>query len=204
MSERIAYNKLEKEFLNTNFVQYQDDFEGQKILNDGTIVIGNKAGPSSYNTISNTCHEMSHLVEIDDARMRCYGWGLKLPEVWVYNRTCIEPTTHQITDRELRVMAYQVNLLDYIGAENIVEDITGPLKYLADTAFVPIEDGRQPYGDNYEAVKAENINIETSQAKWRVNEVNRLRKEFTIDRFISEWARKIKWMNENEYICSDY
>lgn len=193
--------KLEKEFLNTNFVQYQDDFEGQKILSDGTIVIGNKAGPSSYNTTSNTCHEMSHLVEIDDVRMRCYGWGLKVPEIWVYNRTCIEPTTHQITDRELRVMAYQVNLLEYIGIEHTVEDVVRVCEYLPDTAFVPIEDGRQPYGDNYETVKAENINIKVSQQQWRVNEVNRLRKEFTLERFMVEWKRKIEWLRTNEYVC---
>jgi hypothetical protein len=196
----IALIKLEKEFLNTSFVQYQDDFEGQKVLNDGTIVIGNKAGPSSYNTISNTCHEMSHLVEIDDARMRCYGWGLKYPEVWVYDRTCIEPTTHQITDRELRVMAYQINLLEYIGVKYSVEDTVSVCQYLPDTAFVPIEDNRQPYGDNYEAVEAEGIDIDASQQRWRVNQVNRLRNEFTIDRFISEWNRKIEWMNYNEYV----
>jgi hypothetical protein len=195
----IALIKLEKEFLNTNFVQYQDDFEGQKVLNDGTIVIGNKAGPSSYNTISNTCHEMSHLVEIDDARMRCYGWGLKYPEVWVYDRMCIEPTTHQITDRELRVMAYQCNLLDYIGVKHTVKDITSSLEYLSDTAFVPIEDGGAPYSEN----KNHNLDytqIKKSQQRWRVNQVNRLRNEFTIERFISEWNRKIEWMNNNEYV----
>lgn len=198
----VALIKLKKEFLNTNFVQYQDDFEGQKVLNDGTIVIGNKAGPSSYNTISNTCHEMSHLVEIDDARMRCYGWGLKLPEVWVYDRTCIEPTTHQITDRELRVMAYQVNLLKYIGVKYSVEKIVGVCQYLDDTTFVPIEDGRQPYGEDkshgfdYDEIKA-------SQQRWRVNQVNQYRKEFTIERFMSEWNRKIEWMSNNEYVSLD-
>ena len=203
---REAYIKLEKEFLNTNFVQFEEGCQGQKVLDDGIIIIGNRAGsidwPDSY-LVSNLVHEMAHLVEIDDARMRCYGWGLKYPEVWVYNRMCIEPTTKQITERELRVAAYQVNVLDYLGVENSVDDITSPLDYVADTCFVPLEDGREPFGDNYETVKAENINIKASQQRWRVNQVNSLRKEYTLERFISEWHRKIKWMNENEYRRDD-
>jgi hypothetical protein len=198
-----SYIKLEKEFLNTNFVQYEEGFQGQNVFEDGTIIIGNRAGsinwPGSY-LISNLVHEMAHLVEIDDARMRCDGWGLKVPEVWVFNRICCEPTTRQITEREIRVTAYQVNVLDYLGEENSVDDIVSSLDYLPDTCYVPLEDGREPYGDNYKVVQAENINIKESQQRWRVNEVNRLRKEYTLERFISEWHRKIKWLNENEYI----
>lgn len=198
--------KLEKEFLNTNFVQFEFGFEGQKILDDGTIIIGNRAGPQdwhrSYET-SNLAHEMSHLVEIDDARMRCHGWGLKLPEVFVYDRMCVEPTTNQITTRELRVMAYTANLLDYIGEEYSVDDLTSSLQYLSDTCFVPLEDGSSPYGENrvheldYDEIKA-------SQQQWRINEVNQYRKEFTVERFISEWSRKIDWLNNNKYIVQEY
>lgn len=202
-----ALIKLEKEFLNTNFVQFEEGFQGQNVLEDGTIVIGNRAGPTTWADsfkIDNLIHEMAHLVEIDDARMRCHGWGLKVPEVFVFNRMCCEPTTKQITERELRVMAYQLNVMDHIGVECDTDDAVRALENLADTAFVPIEDGRQPYDGDYKDIQAEGINIKSSQQKWRVNEVNRLRKEFTLERFIFEWKRKIEWLSANEYVCPEY
>lgn len=197
-----AIIKLEKEFLNTNFIQYEEGFEGQKVLDDGSIVIGNRAGPSSYSEsfqITNLVHEMAHLVEIDDLRMRCSSWGLKLPKIWVYDRMCVEPRTNQITCRELRVIAYQVNVLDYIGEENSVDGITSSLVWLADTCYVPLEDGSMPYAEG-RTHKLDYDEIKASQQRWRVNEVNRLRKEYTLERFISEWHRKIKYLNENEYV----
>lgn len=198
--------KLKAEFFNNPFVKYQQAFEGQKVLNDGTIVIGNKAGsitwPGSF-SVKNLCHEMAHLVEINDERMRMHAWGLKIPEVWVYDRICVEPTTKQITDRELRVCAFQSELLKYINVKHTVSDLVAALVYLPDTHYVPIEDGRKPYGDNYETIKAEKIDIEASQHRWRINEVNRYRKEFTIDRFISEWNRKINWLAENKFVVDN-
>lgn len=65
--------KIKKEFLNNPFVKYEQGFQGQKILNDGTIVIGERAGPITYKpsfSIKNLAHEMSHLVEIDNTRAR--------------------------------------------------------------------------------------------------------------------------------------
>jgi len=194
---------LKSEFINNEFVKYQQGFEGQKILNDGTVVIGNRAGPMTRPlsfSVKNLCHEMSHLVEINDERMRMHGWGLKVPEVWVYDRMCVEPTTKQMTDRELRVCAYQSELLTFIGVRHSISDLVGALQYLSDTCYVPIEDGRLPYGNNYEVIKAQKIDIKVSQHKWRINEVKKYKKEFTIDRFISEWNRKINWLANNKYV----
>ncbi len=196
-----AITKLKEEFFTTEFVKYKSGMEGQCVSNDGTIFIGNRAGPitwpPSFN-VSNLVHEMSHLVEINDERMRCYGWGLKLPEVWVYDRMCVEPTTHQITDRELRVMAYQANVLQYISASYSVRNLVGPLEYLADTTFVPMEDGSAPYGENRNR-ELNGSETKASQMKWRINEVNRYRKEYTLDRFVSEWRRKMNWLSNHQY-----
>lgn len=82
---------LKKHFFNTEFVKYKVGLEGMTVSDTGTIIMGNKAGPL-YFSIKNLCHEMSHMVEINDERMRMRGWGLKIPEVWVYDRMCREPT----------------------------------------------------------------------------------------------------------------
>jgi len=198
--------KLKAEFFNQTYIKYQFGFEGQKILNDGTIIIGNRAGPITMPTafsIKNLCHEMGHMVEINDERMRVHGWGLRNPEVWVYDRYCVEPRTNQITNRELRVCAYQAELLKYLGVKYSVSDLVGALQWVADTTFVPLEDGSMPYGEN----KTHNLDyteIKSSQQRWRINEVGRLRKEYTIDRFISEWNRKINWLANNKYVVDNY
>lgn len=194
--------RLKTEFLNTEYVKYNIGMQGMSVSETGIINIGNRAGPLTWPgtfSVKNLGHEMSHIVEINDERMRIHGYGLKLPEVWVYDRMCVEPTTHQITDRELRVTAYQCELLSYIDVKYSVRDLVGTLEYLADTTFVPLEDGSVPYGEN----KTHNFDytgIKASQNRWRINEVNRLRKEYTMDRFLSEWNRKINWLASNEYV----
>lgn len=101
-------------------------------------------------------------------------------------------------------MAYQMNVMDHFGFDFDVSDTVKVLIWLPDTCYVPMVDGREPYGDNYESVKAEGIDIKKSQQQWRINEVNRLRKEYTFERFVSEWRRKIEWLNSNEYIVEEY
>lgn len=130
--------------------------------------------------------------------MRHHGWGLKVPEVYVINQICIEPTTKQITERELRVMAYQSNLLDYIGTKYNLNNLVQALQWLPDTCYLPLEDGSKAYGDG----KNHNLDyneIKANQQRWRVNEVKKLRSIYTIDRFISEFNRKIEYMANNIY-----
>ena len=197
--------QIKNRFFNNEFVEYKGGVQGMYIDDHGKIVMGNRAGPSTWAPsfdIKNLVHEMSHMVEIDDARMRCHGWGLKLPQIWVYDRYCCEPITKQITDRELRVAAYQVNLLKHFKIPVRISNITSSLEWLADTCFVPLEDGQMPYSEG----RTHNLDytqIKTSQARWRVNEVKRLMKEFTAERFISEWDRKINWLGNNPYVVDN-
>src|SRR5271155_2850520 len=83
------------------------NLEGMRVI-DGCLSLGCRTGP--VRTSFGLLHEMSHFVEIDDARMLTEGWGLRLPEVYVpgqYARMCAVPVTKQATERELRVSAYQ-------------------------------------------------------------------------------------------------
>lgn len=193
-----ASEKLEKEFFYSSVVNFRPKLQSQQVTVSGDIILGDGAGPS-YD-ISYLCHEMAHLVEIDDARMRCNGWGLIYPEVYVINTVCCEPRTNAITMRELRVAAYQFHLLQYIGVPNSIAEIVDSFDYLPDTTYVPIEDGRKPYGKNYKDVIAEGIDIKESQMIWRINEVNKLKEIFTLERFLSEWKRKIQWLTDNPFV----
>lgn len=198
-------DRLCQEFFNTSVVRLRAGLEGQTVSEDGIIFIGDRAGPGSFVgaiDISNICHEMAHLVEIDDARMRSQGWGLTVPEIFVIDRICQEPTTKDITMRELRVAAYQSHLLAYLGVSKPVGEIVDSFDWLPDSCYVPIEDGRKPYGANYEAVRAEGIDIQKSQHRWRINQVKKLKKIFTLDRFLSEWKRKVQWLQDNPFTTS--
>jgi len=50
----------------------KEDLEGQNVV-DGSVVLGMKAGPSIC--VDNACHEMAHLIEIDEARITSVNWG---------------------------------------------------------------------------------------------------------------------------------
>ncbi len=152
------------------------------------VAIGPWAGPEA--NISNLVHEMSHFVEIDEPRMACFGWGLRLPEIWVYNRMCVEPTTMQATARELRVFAYQVNVLDYLGEPSSIEDLVGSMVHMPDLVHVPIEDGTQAWSEDRRAKDWDYREIEASQLRWCARQVEEHRKEFTLERFLSEWKRR--------------
>ena len=183
------FERLNAEFLSkTSALRYKPNLEGQRI-EDGVILVGDKAGPA-YD-LSNLCHELSHFVEIDDARMTSPSWGLRVPEVWVYNRMCIEPETIQMTERELRVTTFQKNLMDYLGFPVTVEELVASLKYLADYIHVPLEDGSKAWGSGRHPALSTQA-IEESQFRWRAAWVYRALPEFSIERFRAEWNRKVK------------
>lgn len=178
-------------FSQTKKLQYKPGLQGQVVL-DGIIYVGNRAGPSlSWTYI---CHEVAHFVEIDDARMDLYGWGLKVPEVWVYDRMCCEPTGMSITEREIRVAAYQANLQEYLNGSVRVSSITDSFQYLPDHHFVPLEDGSPAYMEN-DTRDISYREKNASRLRWIANRVQELRSVYTMDRFVSEWHRKTALLN---------
>lgn len=159
----------------------------QRIDEAGNVVLGPWAGPEAL--ISNLVHEMSHFVEIDEGRMTEFGWGLHVPEIHIAGRLCLEPQTRQATERELRVIAFQVNVLEYLGFPRSVRDLVEPLDWMPDWVFVPIEDGSSAFGED-RSHKLSYREITKSQKRWCAKEVERLRPTFTAERFIAEWKRR--------------
>lgn len=189
-----AFLKLDKEFLqHTDKIKFKPGVEGNHVDVDGIVYVGDRAGPQI--DFINLCHELSHFVEIDDKRMKMYGWGLSLPEMYIMGQRCIEPVTMQATARELRVMAYQTNLLKYLGKKVSVRNLVTSLKWMADFCYIPLEDGLPAYvddGDGNYKCRVEYKNLDSSRIKWAIARVKELRKKYTIDKFKSEWFRKIK------------
>ncbi len=78
---------------------------------------GARTGPSI--AVSNVFHELAHAAEFGpdefEARASAEDYRFKLPEVWVYDRICIEPATTQAILRELRTFAHQYHLMRLAG-----------------------------------------------------------------------------------------
>lgn len=120
--------------------------ESQKIQSNGGVTLGCMAGPSME--VSNLIHEMSHFVEIDDARMNVYGWGLSYgKEITIPGHgTFHEPVTWQATQRELRVFAYQVNVHEKFSVKMSFKEIAETLHHVHDYYMVPSDrDKREPF-----------------------------------------------------------
>lgn len=182
---------LKKRYLShTNRVRYTPRLEGQRVDNDGVIFVGNRAGGLH---VSNLAHELSHFVEIDDARMQIYGWGLRRPEIWVFDRMCCEPTTMKMIERELRVIAYQFNLLESLGSPTQARGFVSSLRFMPDFLYVPLEDGRAAYGDD--ADEMDSRAKDESRIRWMARRVEELRSTHTLERFDSEWTRKINLLS---------
>lgn len=158
-------------------------FKGQPIhfswtvnqkFEDGKLWIGGRAGPKC--DISNLAHEMAHFVEIDDDRCAITGWGLRVPEQWVYDRWCFEPLTNQCTQRECRVAAYQHNLLKWAGVTRTPKYLVKSFYFLPDHWNVP---GEYHPWNKY-------------RLQWCENLVQSLivKPEYGFDAFEAEWRRK--------------
>jgi hypothetical protein len=97
------------------------------------LVLGGRAGP--YSGLSNLLHEVSHFVEIDDARCTKNNFGFRYGK-WI---ACpisarggwYQPSTNQAIMREIRTFVIQYRLMDYLEVELIhlsfqnYEDVTG-------------------------------------------------------------------------------
>lgn len=180
---------LKRDFLSlTNRVRYVPGLQGQRVDDAGVVYIGNRAGPSR--AFSNLAHEICHFVEIDDARQQLHGWGLKVPSFTILGQVCVEPVTRKMTERELRVMAYQANLTEALGAPARVSNMVRALQFMPDFMQIPLEDGEPAYTGNGTS-RVPYAEVDPSRIRWMTNRVQELRKDFTFERFRSEWSRKI-------------
>lgn len=145
---------------------------------DGVLYLGALAGPQR--SIVNLCHEMSHFVEIDDRRCCRSGWALKLPEIEVCGQLCIEPVTHQSVDREIRVAAFQHNLLMHIGVPRTPETLVRSFSFLPAWCYVP------------KLVKRKTDTYDTPRFRWCAAECRKLivLHEYSVEAFRVEWWRK--------------
>ncbi len=188
--------RVEEEFFTRSFVQVDWDIQGQLTYNkkkaaqhevECGIFIGPWAGPEA--SLSNLVHEMSHFVEIDEERMDKPAWGLTRPEIWVVDRYCCEPRTTQMTMRELRVLAFQANVLEYLGSPVSITKLVSPTTFMADFYLLPKEDGSTAWGDARDKSLGYQ-ETQKSQLRWCANKVTELRKTHTLELFLSEWKRR--------------
>lgn len=112
-----------KDVLKNIPIVVSDKIMGHDINEKGEVVLGLRCGPLSFDVCA-LLHELCHLVEIEPvSRIKQKNWGLHFKkEVYVpgrYARICPEPETNQATLRELRVLAYQVNLVKGLGCETL-------------------------------------------------------------------------------------
>lgn len=181
MSDRIYDDKLNPRDAKLLKVVLSDFFggsvkfdleEGQGVDDKGVVTLGCRAGPSL--DIFNLFHEMSHLVEIDDARAGAWGWGLSFgKEISIPGYgTFHEPQTWQATQRETRVMAFQANVMLHYQRRPNFRYFAKLCDHLVDYYNVPFK------RETRHRLLAERIAKLAASPK------------YSFERFRSEWARK--------------
>lgn len=184
-----------KSLFDGHSIKYKPRLEGQTVSEEGVVYIGDRAGPSI--DLSNLCHEMAHCVEIEFERLTEQGYGLRYPHVYIINRMCIDPATMQMTEREMRVIAYQANIMDHFGIDGMNYQINS-MQYLPDFCFVPIENGMCAYDENNDFAKSLSYSQTTnSRLKWLAQQIDQLREIFTFKRFINNWEEIDKKLKNN-------
>lgn len=122
--------------------------EGFKIADNE----GFKDGEFGYRSatdrcISNIYHEVAHAIELfldDPKKLSKEGFDFTLPREFFYDRWVCEPTTTQMTDRELRTFAIQAHimknnaLLPDFDLNQFIDDSARLLIYLPDWLNVPV------------------------------------------------------------------
>jgi hypothetical protein len=202
-------------FFKNSSIEVDWEFEGQRIgdrecyrydrkdITDisGKIYIGAKAGPSC--SITNLIHEMCHFVEIDDIRMREDGWGLKVPEVFIFNRMCIEPNTCQMTLRELRVWCLQYAIHHSFGISGSFRDLISSSKYLPDSSLVPFRFESRNYFTSEDKkyfydmpIEKRNFNCDELRFNYLEWLSESYKEKYNFDFFVREWERKNKLLKE--------
>ncbi len=108
MSSKILLENL-GDFINPEVFVVSSKTEGQKISEDGRIILGARCAMSVC--AANALHELAHFIEIPFDRVFQPSWGfIYLPFDW-------EPTTDQHIMRELRCFAIQSRLHEHLGLE---------------------------------------------------------------------------------------
>jgi hypothetical protein len=141
---------------------------------------GARAGPS-YDAV-NIFHELAHASQFGPdqfkARASANGFVFKLPRIWVYDRFCVEPTTNQMTERELDTFAHQLHLMRLAGFK------------VSDSQFVSYSASLMSWMEDWWHVPGEG---EEGRAAWCAQEIrNRhenLRPAEVIDKLVA-WLDK--------------
>ena len=86
---------------------------------DRDIIMGGRAVYFSEPEYGNVFHEMGHMIDIDDRRVRKPGWGLRHGK-WKnfpsrYGSGFYEMVTDDAITREMRVMAIQATITEHCG-----------------------------------------------------------------------------------------
>jgi hypothetical protein len=98
----------------------------------------------------------------------------------------------QATARELRVMAYQANVMEHLGMRDKVP--VDALVSMPDFLYVPMEDGRSAYGsDSDDSLSC--TEKDASRVRWMIKQVELQRNIFTYARFEAEWQRKMQLLS---------
>lgn len=129
-------------------------------------------------------HEMAHLVEIDDRRATADDFGLRykrvgrLPPTRYSSGIYPEPLTAQGVERECRVIAISIRILEAIGWPpeeqwGDMENTIGALRHLQDWYNVP---GR---------------NDDEARREWCRRKVARALRQWPVERVRAEWWRKV-------------
>ncbi len=192
----ILPEKLKELFKNSPLI-ISDDIEGQRLDDNGDVVIGTRCGPL-YNNLEALCHEMCHFVEIDERRMGQFKWGMKFGTgTGLYNRfqEIRDFNTAQATKRELRVLAFQYNLQVYLGIqkETLVEHCSA-MEYMPD--FYCVLSDKELLNDaelpDLGAMGYTHSKKTLFLIEWTVKKYLEV---YTLEKFLSEWHRRneIMW-----------
>jgi hypothetical protein len=189
----FTLNKIVQELgLDSGPIQVKRTIGGQRIDTDGTILIGSVSGPVK-DCPDALCHELGHFVEVEEGRLGIYGWGLSLREIYVMGQRCVDVHTRQVTERELRVHAYQAHLHEYFKVKETIESCVESLRWLPDHMNIPLEDGSMPFADGSPNYRLKDI--ERSRYRWKMNRLEELKETYTLDRFFSEFKKRKEILN---------
>ena len=169
------YNHHPSMLVNTKSFSAPEEYQNSK-----TIYLSTYAGPQSH--LSNLFHEMAHFVEIDQKRMTLAnsGWGFSYGKYWrILNSSGYECSTMASTLREMRVWAYQINLLKHFNIFTDIQDLTSAADFINSFMFVP--------GKNKE-----------ERHNWIETEVEKMSREvrYSFDAFSMEWERRCKILDK--------
>ena len=171
---------------------FDSEIQGNKIV-DGRMVLGMRAGYESET--ENLLHEMSHFIEIDDARCASTGWGLSVNMAYFAGHPPgPDPRTFQAPAREIRVSAIQrvlsqhfnIEFDDFTWAKLIYDWVPGSCYVLAEFEGLP-EWGDETFSYN------EHIKLRCDKIKEAIVAQSHT---WTIEQIRNEWDRKCQLLEQ--------